>query len=245
VRSEHEQALVPVGEFDEAMEALSGASFAAYRQLVEHPALLQYYQAASPLEELALLNLGSRPARRFGARSLGDLRAIPWVFAWSQNGHFVPGWFGVGTGIETFLEVRGERGEKLLKRMFNDSRLFRLILDEAEKTLVKVDLGLAAEFAALVPDPAAREAVFEVIRDEYERTCRAVLRVSGGAQLAERFPRYLRQYLRRKRTINEASRMQVQLLKEYRASSGQQAQDALQDLLLSLNCVATGLGWTG
>jgi phosphoenolpyruvate carboxylase len=245
IRSEHEQALVPVAEFDDAMEALSGASFAAYRQLVEHPALLQYYQAASPLEELALLNLGSRPARRFGARSLGDLRAIPWVFAWSQNGHFVPGWFGVGTGIETFLEVRGERGEKLLKRMFHDSRLFRLILDEAEKTLVKVDLGLAAEFAALVPDTAAREAVFEVIRDEYERTCRAVLRVSGGAQLAERFPRYLRQYLRRRRTINEASRLQVQLLREYRASSGQAAQDALQDLLLSLNCVATGLGWTG
>jgi phosphoenolpyruvate carboxylase len=245
VRSEHEQALVPVGEFDEAMEALSGASFAAYRQLVEHPALLPYYQAASPLEELALLNLGSRPARRFGARSLGDLRAIPWVFAWSQNGHFVPGWFGVGTGIETFLEVRGERGERLLKRMFSDSRLFRLIIDEAEKTLVKVDLELAAEFAALVPDAAARDAVFAVVREEYERTCRAVLRVSGGAQLAERFPRYLRQYMRRKRTINEASRMQVQLLKEYRASSGQQAQDALQDLLLSLNCVATGLGWTG
>ena len=69
------------------------------------------YQAASPLDELALLNLGSRPARRFGARSLSDLRAIPWVFAWSQNRHFVPGWFGVGSGLATFLEVRGERGE--------------------------------------------------------------------------------------------------------------------------------------
>jgi phosphoenolpyruvate carboxylase len=245
VKSEHEQALVPVGEFDEAMEAVSGASFAAYRQLVEHPGLMTYYPAASPLDELALLNLGSRPARRFGARTLGDLRAIPWVFAWSQNGHFVPGWYGVGTGLETFLEVRGERGENLLKRMFNDSRLFRLVIDEVEKTLVKVDLDLAWEYASLVPDAGIRDAVFAVVKDEYERTCRAVLRISGGGKLAERFPRYLRQFLRRQRTISEASRMQVQLLKEYRASSGQQAQDALQDLLLSFNCVATGLGWTG
>jgi len=245
VKSEHEQALVPVGEFDEAMEAVSGASFAAYRQLVEHPGLMTYYPAASPLDELALLNLGSRPARRFGARTLGDLRAIPWVFAWSQNGHFVPGWYGVGTGLDTFLEVRGERGEKLLRRMFTDSRLFRLIIDEVEKTLVKVDLQLAGQYAALVPDAAVRESVFAVVKDEYERTCRAVLRISGGGTLAERFPRYLRQFYRRQRTISEASRMQVQLLKEYRAASGQQAQDTLQDLLLSFNCVATGLGWTG
>jgi len=245
VKSEFEQALVPVGEFDEAMEAVSGASFAAYRQLVEHPGLMTYYPAASPLDELALLNLGSRPARRFGARTLGDLRAIPWVFAWSQNGHFVPGWFGVGTGLETFLEVRGERGEKLLKRMFTDSRLFRLIIDEAEKTLVKVDLQLAWQYASLVPEADVRNDVFAVIKDEYERTCRAILRISGGATLAERFPRYLRQFYRRQRTISEASRMQVQLLKEYRAASGQQAQDTLQDLLLSFNCVATGLGWTG
>ena len=75
---------------------LRGAAQAAYRKLVDHPDLLPYYQAASPLEEISLLNLGSRPARRFGARSLSDLRAIPWVFAWSQNRHFVPGWFGVG-----------------------------------------------------------------------------------------------------------------------------------------------------
>ena len=129
--------------------------------------------------------------------------------------------------------------------MFNDSRLFRLIIDEVEKTLVKVDLQLAWEYARLVPDAGIRESVFAVVKDEYERTCRSVLRISGGSTLAERFPRYLRQFYRRQRTIGEASRMQVQLLTEYRAASGQQAQDTLQDLLLSFNCVATGLGWTG
>ena len=160
LKSEREEALVPTAEFDEAMEALSGAAQAAYRKLVDHPDLLAYYQAASPLEEISLLNLGSRPARRFGARSLSDLRAIPWVFAWSQNRHFVPGWFGVGSGVLTFLQVRGQRGGALIQRMFADSRLFRLIVDEVEKTLSYVDLAVAREYAALVPEASVRDAVF-------------------------------------------------------------------------------------
>src|SRR5439155_1710991 len=93
------------------------------------------------LEEIALLNIGSRPARRAEARSLADLRAIAWVFAWSENRHFIPGWYGVGSGLQTFLEVRGSRGESLLKRMFNESRLFRLIVDEVEKTLGSGERG--------------------------------------------------------------------------------------------------------
>ena len=105
LKSEREDALVPTAEFDEAMEALSGAAHAAYRRLIEHPHLVTYFQAASPLEEIALLNIGSRPTRRFGARTLGDLRAIPWVFAWTQNRHCIPGWYGVGTGLATFLDV--------------------------------------------------------------------------------------------------------------------------------------------
>src|SRR6185436_12630519 len=153
----------PTAEFDEAMEALSGAAQASYRGLVDHPDLLAYYQAASPLEEISLLNLGSRPARRFGARSLSDLRAIPWVFAWSQNRHFVPGWYGVGSGVLTFLQVRGQRGEALIRRMFTDSRLFRLIADEVEKTLSYVDLDLAREYAELTPETEIRDAVFAMI----------------------------------------------------------------------------------
>jgi phosphoenolpyruvate carboxylase len=192
LKSEREQALVPTAEFDEAMEALSGAAQAAYRKLIDHPDLLVYYQSASPLEEISLLNLGSRPARRFGARTLGDLRAIPWVFAWSQNRHFVPGWFGVGSGIQTFLQVRGPRGATLIQRMFADSRLFRLIVDEVEKSLSYVDLGVAREYAELVPDPRVRVEVFGLIEEEYRRTVDAVLRISGDAELAHRFPRFRR-----------------------------------------------------
>jgi phosphoenolpyruvate carboxylase len=246
LKSEREEALVPTAEGDEAMEALSGAAMAAYRRLIDDPNLLPYYQAASPLEELTLLNMGSRPARRFGAQSLSDLRAIPWVFAWSQNRHFVPGWYGVGSGILTFLQVRGQRGSALLDRMFSDSRLFRLIVDEVEKTLSYVDLDLARQYAELVPDPAVRDAIFPMIEEEYHRTVEAVLRISGAHQLAERFPRFRRKLGRRLPTLNQVSRQQIELLRRFRESGGDRTQEEqLSALLLSINAIAAGFGATG
>ncbi|HET7425859.1 MAG TPA: phosphoenolpyruvate carboxylase [Gemmatimonadales bacterium] len=246
LKSEREAALAPTAEFDEAMEALSGAAQAAYRKLVDHPDLLPYYQAASPLEEISLLNLGSRPARRFGARSLSDLRAIPWVFAWSQNRHFVPGWFGVGSGVLTFLQVRGSRGTALIQRMFSDSRLFRLIVDEVEKTLSYVDLDMVREYAELVPEERVRASVLPMIEEEYARTVEAVLRISGGRELAERFPRFRRKLARRLPILNQISRQQIELLRRFRETGGDKSQEELLSaLLLSINCIATGFGATG
>jgi phosphoenolpyruvate carboxylase len=246
LKSEREKALVPTAEFDEVMEALSGAAQAAYRGLIDHPDLLSYYQAASPLEELSMLNLGSRPARRFGARSLSDLRAIPWVFAWSQNRHFVPGWYGVGSGILTFLQVRGQRGAALLDRMFTESRLFRLIVDEVEKTLTYVDLDIAREYAELVPDPSVRQIILGMVEDEYRRTVEAVLRISGARELVERYPRFRRRLARRLPTINQVSRQQIELLRRFRESGGDKSQEEhLSALLLSINTIAAGFGATG
>ena len=246
LKSEREKALAPTAEFDEAMEALSGAAQASYRGLIDHPDLLTYYQAASPLEELSMLNLGSRPARRFGARSLSDLRAIPWVFAWSQNRHFVPGWYGVGTGILTFLQVRGQRGAALLDRMFTESRLFRLIVDEVEKTLTYVDLEIAREYAELVPDSGVRSTILAMVEEEYQRTVEAVLKISGGRELVERYPRFRRRLGRRLPTINQVSRQQIELLRRFRESGGDRSQEEqLSALLLSINTIATGFGATG
>ena len=115
LRSEREAALIPVHEFHEAMEALSGTAWSAYRKLMETPTMLTYLQESSPLEELSLLNIGSRPARRTQARTLADLRAIPWVFSWTQNRHLLSGWYGVGSGLKAFLDVRKERGLDLLE----------------------------------------------------------------------------------------------------------------------------------
>jgi phosphoenolpyruvate carboxylase len=234
-------------DFDEAMRALSDLSRAAYRTLVEHPRLVDYYQAASPVEELALLNIGSRPARRSGARTLAELRAIPWVFAWTQNRHLLPGWYGVGSGIARFLEARGRAGEEQLRRMFEECPAFRLVVDEVEKTLPQVDLDIAWEWAQLVPDGRARDEIFGRVEEEYHRAVGAVLRVTGGAMLLERFPRFRRRLSRRLPALNRVGVEQVELVRRFRAASAddERRDERLAPLLLSMNCVAAGLGWTG
>lgn len=242
LRSQREAALIPVHEFQEAMEALSGTAWSAYRKLMEMPTMLAYLQNSSPLEELSLLNIGSRPARRAQAQNLGDLRAIPWVFAWTQNRHMVSGWYGVGSGIKAFLDVRKERGLQLLKRMFREARLFRLILDEVERTLLQVDLSIASEYAGLIEDEAVREPIFSKVVEEYRLTCEMILCITGDGGIAERFPQYRRRLARRLRTINQVSREQVHLLRAHRAASSEEVRTAL---LMSINCAAAGLGATG
>ena len=238
---------VPVPGFEEAMEALSGAAFAAYRGLIQHPGLIEYYTAATPLEELQLLNIGSRPARRGGTRSLSDLRAIPWVFAWTQNRHLVPGWYGVGSALSSFLSVRGERGEAMLHRMFAETPIFRLIIDEVEKTLAQVDLSLVRAYAGLVPNELARAGVLALIEAEYERTMTSVLRLTGEKALAERFPQFRRRMTRRLGMLERAHYQQIELLRRVRgpAEGSAEREDDLAALLLSINCIAAGFGTTG
>jgi phosphoenolpyruvate carboxylase len=240
--SEKERALIPVHEFDEAMESLSGLSWTAYHDLMRSERMLEYLTAASPLEELALLNIGSRPARRTQAKTLADLRAIPWVFAWTQNRHLVTGWYGVGSALKAFLDVRREAGLDLLRRMFRDSRLFRTIMDEVEKTLLAVDLDLARAYADLVADSGLRDSVFGRIEREYRLTCEMVLRVSGDSLVAERFPQFRRRLERRLKTLNQVSREQIGLLRQFRAGGDEEVRNAL---LLTINCASAGFGATG
>ena len=246
LKSEREEALKPRTEIDDALEALSGASRAAYTGLVGKPELVAYFQAASPLEEISLLNIGSRPARRFGAKSLADLRAIPWVFAWSQNRHIITGWYGVGSALQNFREVRGEDGEALLARMYEESRLFRLIIDEVEKTLMIVDLDIARDYSGLVPDAEIRQTIFPMIEREYALTAEMVKKVTGEAGLGERFPRLKQTLADRLPTINAVNREQVELLRRFRGASTEEERDRYREpLLLSINTIAAGLGATG
>jgi phosphoenolpyruvate carboxylase len=246
LKSEREEALKPKREFDDILEALSGASRAAYTGLVSHPGLVQYFQAASPLEEISLLNIGSRPARRFGARSLSDLRAIPWVFAWAQNRHIITGWYGVGSALHSLLQVRGQQGEALLPHLFQDSRLFRLIIDEVEKTLLLVDLDIARDYAGLVEDEGVREMIFAMIEQELNLTRDMVLKVSGASEIGDRFPQFRASLASRLPTVNEVNRMQVELLRRFRGAQTEAEREAYKSaLLLSINTVAAGLGATG
>jgi len=246
LKSEREAALAPHAEFEAALEEISAASFDAYTKFVGDPDLVTYFQSASPLEEISLLNIGSRPARRFGAKSLADLRAIPWVFAWAQNRHSITGWYGVGSGLTAFVESRGARGLEMLRLMFEQSRVFRLIIDEVEKTLALVDLSIARQYAGLVADEDVREKIFAAIEKEYGLTRDIVLRVTGDAQIADRFREYQARLSHRLPTINEVNREQVELLRRFRSAGNEaEKEDVKVPLLISISCIAAGLGATG
>ena len=232
-----------IPEQQQAVEDIARLSFKAYRKLAEDPGLITYFQSASPVEELALLKIGSRPSRRFGAKGISDLRAIPWVFAWSQNRHLLTGWYGLGYALDDFLSARGGDGLKLLRQMFVKSPGFRLAVDEVEKSLFLADMSVAERYAELVPDRNDAERLFALIRHEHKRTSKVVLELSGAKQLCERFLGFRRRFDRVRPMVDQANIWQVQLLKQTRS---EKSKDALNmPLLMTMNCVAAGLGWTG
>ena len=227
----------------DALDALSGLSQTAYCDLLDTPGFIDYFQQASPVEELSLLKIGSRPARRFGAASLGDLRAIPWVFAWSQNRHLITGWYGFGTAISTFRRFRGLQGDETLGHMFDHAKLFRLIVDEVEKSLFQTDMAIAADYATLVSDAETRDAVLGKIQDEYKLACEGVLFITGSQRLAERFPAFKGRFCQVAPDIERVNKLQVELLRQARATA--QPASVSIPLLQSMNSISTGLGWTG
>jgi phosphoenolpyruvate carboxylase len=245
LKSLDEEELKPNAGFNTALEEMSGYAFDHYRKLAETEGLVDYYSSASPVEELAKMNIGSRPARRFGAKSLSDLRAIPWVFAWTQNRHLVPSWYGVGTALESFINQRGAEGEQLIQSMFKDSRLFRLVIDEVEKTLSLVDMEVSEKYAELVEDETLRNTVFSMVKDEYARTIEQVLKITGEQKLCTRFRKFSRKLSRRSDVLQQAGLEQVMLVKKFRSSAKEDSFEELVPLLLSINCISAGLGWTG
>ncbi len=245
LKSLDEEELKPRQEFDQAMEQLSAQAHAAYRELIEDEQLLDYLRSASPLEELAAMKIGSRPPRRLGADSLDDLRAIPWVFAWTQNRHQITGWYGVGTALRNFIQTQGASGERLLRKMFEQSRLFRLIINETEKVLSLTDLEVAASYADLYTNAPARQRIYSRIEQEYRRTCEVILQLTGEEQLARRFPKFFHKLNRRSPILRQVGLQQVKLIRHLRANGTSSEWDELLPLLLSINCISTGLGWTG
>lgn len=229
-------------EHADALEALSAMSQTAYCNLLEQPGFIDYFQMASPVEELAMLKLGSRPARRFGAKSLADLRAIPWVFAWSQNRHLLTGWYGFGSAVASFRQVRGADGDRLLGEMFARHPLFRLMVDEVEKSLMLSDMEIAALYAGLVEVDEIRDRIFTRIRDEHVRTIAALRSLTGSAAIGTRFPLMRDRFARLRPQLDRINRLQVSLLHEARTKPSTRA---AVPLIQSMNSIAAGLGWTG
>lgn len=231
-------------EFLAAAAELSQASMAAYRALVyETPGFTDYFFSATPITEIAELNIGSRPASRKASRSIEDLRAIPWGFSWGQSRVALPGWFGFGSAVEAFIAAApGERVE-LLRRMNTEWPFFRTLLSNMDMVLAKADLGIARRYCELVPDRDLAARIFAEIEAEWARTVKAIATITGETQRLVDNPALALSIVHRFPYIAPLNHLQVELLRRWR--SGQIDEKARRGILISINGIAAGLRNTG
>ena len=228
----------------EVMEEMSGAAFAAYRNLVyETPGFVQFFRSATPVTEIADLNVGSRPASRKKSDRIEDLRAIPWVFSWSLSRIMLPGWYGFGAAVDDMKARRGEAGIELLQRMYRDWPFFRTLLSNMDMLLAKSDISIASRYAELVTDVELRERIFARIQDEWHSTVYSLLTITGQKELLEANPALSRSLRNRSPYIDPLNHLQVELLRRYRA--GETDERTRRAILLTLNGIAAGLRNSG
>ena len=236
-------------DFLEAAAAISEASFQAYRRLVYGtPGFTDYFFAATPIREIAELNIGSRPASRKATRAIEDLRAIPWSFSWGQCRMALPGWCGFGSAIDVFL-ANGDRAERtaLLQRMHKQWPFFRTFLSNLDMVLAKSDLRIAARYVDLVEDRRAARRIFGLLKTEWQRANAALLLITGQTELLQGNPALARSIAHRFPYLDPLNHLQVELMRRYRARrEGQSGVDRLQrGIHLSINGIAAGLRNTG
>jgi len=243
----------------EIMEELSARSRQHYRALIyEQPDLVDFFHQVTPIEEISQLQISSRPARRGGKKTLSSLRAIPWVFSWTQSRFLLPAWYGVGTALKGFLDEKPEEHLSLLQYFYFKWPFFKMVISKAEMTLSKVDLQIAHHYLQELSHPEDRarfEAIYEQIAAEYHLSCELVLKITGHKRLLDGDPTLQRSVQLRNGTIVPLGFLQVSLLKRLRqhqalSTSGvfrsrYSRGELLRGALLTINGIAAGMRNTG
>ncbi|GGC85435.1 phosphoenolpyruvate carboxylase [Undibacterium terreum] len=234
----------PSEEFLAAMGELSEHAFRAYRNMVyETEGFEQYFWESTVISEIAGLNIGSRPASRKKSTAIEDLRAIPWVFSWSQCRLMLPGWFGFGSAVQAYLKAHPENGLATLQAMFKTWSFFSTILSNMEMVLAKSDIGIASRYAQLVKDEALRNRIFPRLQAEHEATIAVLKSISGQDQLLSANPLLKRSISNRFPYLSPLNHVQVELLERYR--NGDPDERVRRGIHLSINGIAAGLRNSG
>jgi phosphoenolpyruvate carboxylase len=233
----------PPPDWEQAMEEMSDLAYRFYRsEIAENPEVLEYFEQATPVNELDSARIGSRPARRTKGRRLEDLRAIPWVFGWMQSRHAVPAWFGVGHALEQFSD-RASGNENLLRQIARNFPLFADLIRNVELGMAKADLGIARLYSGLVKNAAVSQRVFSMLEEEFSRSRRMILRVTGQRELLARNRVLARSIRLRNPYVDPMSLIQVELLR--RKQQGRQSSELEYPLGATINGIAAGLHNTG
>jgi phosphoenolpyruvate carboxylase len=240
----HPRQSAPRAEYLEAMEQLSAYAFKAYRGLVyETEGFADYFWASTVITEIATLNIGSRPASRKKTQEIEDLRAIPWVFSWAQCRLMLPGWYGFGSAVETWVKENPDTGRAFLKELYREWPFFRTLLSNMDMVLAKSSIAIASRYAELVPDVSLRESIFERIRREWQSSIDMLLQITGQARLLESNPLLERSIRHRFPYVDPLNHVQVELLKEHRAQNTDE--QVLRGIQITINGISAGLRNSG
>jgi phosphoenolpyruvate carboxylase len=235
---------VPREEYFMAMEELSHHAYRAYRNLVyETAGFDRYFWESTVIGEIANLNIGSRPASRKNSTRLEDLRAIPWVFGWSQCRLMLPGWYGFGTAIKAWFAARPRDGMSILREMYREWPFFQMLLSNMDMVLAKSNIAIASRYAELVEDTELREAIFPRLRAEWQCTIDMLLAITGQQALLDQNPLLARSIKNRFPYLDPLNHVQIELLKRHRA--GKTDERLVQAIHLTINGIAAGLRNSG
>jgi phosphoenolpyruvate carboxylase len=238
-----EQQSEQLARWEEAIEEMSQEAYRIYRRdIADNPDVIEYFEQATPVNELDTARIGSRPSRRAKGRRLEDLRAIPWVFGWMQSRHAVPAWFGIGHALEKFAK-NGPGHEQLLRQIGRGFAVFSELLRNVELGMAKADLGIARDYAGLVKNAALRDRVFSMLEEEFLRSRRMILRVTGQRELLGRNRVLARSIRLRNPYVDPMSLIQVELMR--RKTQGEKSSDLEYPLGATINGIAAGLHNTG
>ena len=238
--------VMPKAEWKQIMDRLAKRSLEIYRSLVyEHPRFKEYFYSATPIQDISRHSLGSRPARRTQDDSIESLRAIPWVFAWMQSRHTLPGWYGLGGAVEEYLKT-DPKVLGTLQEMYNQWPFFKTVLDNAQMILAKADMDIARRYADLVPDKALGKEIFDRIKTEHDRTVSVICQIVQVKELLEKDRDLYESIKRRNPYIDPLSFIQVELIKRFRGRPNPSEKRELEDaILMTINGIAAGLKNTG
>lgn len=234
-------------EWEEITASISETALTKYQDLIfRDPDFLTFFKESTPLNEVGELNIGSRPSKRKNSDRFEDLRAIPWVFSWTQSRYLLPAWYAAGTAMSQYV---GDDEEKLetLKTMYEKYPFFRGLIDNLQMALAKADMQIASQYATMIEDSTIRDRIFSQIDAEYKLTSELILKITNQTEILDNVPVIQESIRLRNPYVDPLSYLQVQLIAELRAIRAQDGddQELLREVLLTINGIAAGLRNTG